>query len=173
MSSSVSLIQSFRKSSISITFTSDSSYSMLSSLSARKSSTMSSFVGADHQIRPPSWTSWHKEPLVLERSPFCVFRQPFRNGGVWLAAFQKRLRKRRSWLDICLLCVETRHQCGFMNTHMRTQTAKWDNLRLIYCSFVLIPLLLFENVFFSILSHGFSKTHPPRFLNNKYVCVTK
>ena len=104
-------------------------------------------------------------------SLFCVFRKPFRNVGSWLAAFRK-YRKRRSWLDICLICVKMRHQCGFKNTNSRTQTARRDNPILLYRSFVRIPLLLFENGFISILTHGFLKTHPPQFLNNKYVCIT-
>ena len=62
-----------------------------------------------------------KNPWYWKGLRFCVFRQLFRDGGFWLAAFRKS-RKRRSWLDICLLCVEMRYQCGFMNTHLRTQT---------------------------------------------------
>ena len=85
----------------------------------------------------------------------------------------KTSRNRRSWLDICLFCLETRHQCGFMNAHMRTKTAKRDNPRLLYRPFARIPLLLFENDIFPILTHGFSKTHPPQFINNYYVCIPK
>ena len=66
-----------------------------------------------------------------------------------------------------------RHQYGFMNAQMRTQTEK-----LIIQDFYIVilranPFLLFENCFFSILTHGFSKTHPPQFLNNKHVCIPK
>ena len=35
-----------------------------------------------------------------------------------------------------------------------------------------IPLLILKT-FFSILTHGFSKTHQPQFLNNNYVCIPK
>ena len=85
----------------------------------------------------------------------------------------KTSQKRRSWIDICLFCLETRHQCGFMTAHMRKQTEKKDNPRLVYWSFSRIPIFIFENGFFSILTHDFSKTHSPQFLNNKYVCIPK
>ena len=48
---------------------------------------------------------------------------------------------------------------------------KRDNPRLLYRYFGRIPLLHFENGFISIITHGFSKTHPPQFLNNNYVCI--
>ena len=73
---------------------------------------------------------------------------------------------------MCLLFVKMRHQCRFMNTQLRTKTEKRDNIRLLYCSSARIPPLLIENGFISILTHGFSKTHPPQFLNSKYVCIT-
>ena len=81
--------------------------------------------------------------------------------------------KRRSWLDIFLFWLEMRHKYGFMNSHMRTKTEKWDNPILLYRYFARIPIFLFENGFFSILTHGFSKTYPTQFLNNKYVCIPK
>ena len=82
-------------------------------------------------------------------------------------------RKRGFWLDICLFCIVMRHQCGFMTAHMWTQTTKRYNPRLLYRSFARIPLLLFEYDFFPILKHGFSKTHPPQFINNCYVRIPK
>ena len=52
----------------------------------------------------------------------------------YLLSVSKTFRKRRSWLDICLFFLESRHQCGFMHAQMRKQTGNRDNPRLLYRS---------------------------------------
>ena len=77
------------------------------------------------------------------------------------------------WLDICVFCLEVRHLCGFINAHMRTQTEKVIIEDLSIVLNARIPLLLFKNVFVSILAHGCSKTHPTELLNIKDVRIPK
>ena len=61
---------------------------------------------ADRQIRPPSWKSWPLEPLVLERSQFCVLWQPFRNRRSWIAASRKCFEK--GALDLMSACFASK-----------------------------------------------------------------
>ena len=123
MSSSVSLIHSFRKLSISITVTSDSSSSMSYSSSTGKSSPMSSFAwdrtsNMDSFLDNLTYTSLG----IGNVSVLCVPAAVSKRG--LLTCSVSKILKRRSWLDIWFLCVKTIHQWGFMNSHMITQTEK-------------------------------------------------
>ena len=66
-----------------------------------------------------------------------------------------------------------RHWCRVMNAHMRPQTEKGIIQDLYIDISRANPFCFSKNGFFSILTHGFSKTHLPQFLNNKYVCIPK
>ena len=168
----ISLIHSFRKSFISITFASDTSSSMLYSLSTGKESTMSYFVE-----RPSNMYSFldilTMGTFGIEKVSILCDPEAVSERGLLTCSVSKTFQNRRSWLDICLFCLKMRHQYGFMNAHMMKKTAKRYNSRLLYRSFTLVPLLIFENGLISILTHGFSKTRPPQFLNNKSFCLPK
>ena len=128
--------------------------------------------GTDHQIWHPSWTSWHREPLVLELSLFCVFQKPFRNWGTWLAAFRKRLEK--GALDLISAWFAPKWDINAdLWIHTWEQKQQKGIIQDLSIALLRAYPFSFRKRLFSILKLGFSKTNPPQFLNNKYVCITK
>ena len=111
-----------------------------------KASTISSFV-----YTPSNMTSFldiltYRTLGIGKVSVFFVPETTSKR-GLLTCSVSKTSQKRRYWLDICLFCLKTGYQCGFMNTHIITQIATKENPRLLYQYFVRITLLLFKTGF--------------------------
>ena len=60
------------------------------------------------------------------------------------------------------------YECTHKNTNSKNEIPQ-DLPIAVSCAYP----FYFSKTFFSILTHGFSKRHPPQFLNNNYVCIPK